>query len=246
MHNAGYRYLGIDAVYEFLPTSSNEFPGVLSAMHDGMLNGVNVTMPHKHRAFAAADSADAAAGRLRAANTMTILDGVVHVYNTDVDGVRHAFDRIGVNRNMSVCVLGSGAAAAAALVALEDRPSIFISGRSSERAMSLCDQIRVDATVIPWGDVAAGSVLVNATPVGMQGESLPQGVVEASTGVLDMAYGAKTTPAIATAIHLSIPHADGLVMLAGQAQRAFKLFTGKDVPIRVLERAAREPLRPDR
>ena len=246
MHNAGYRYLGIDAVYEFLPTSSNEFPGVVSAMRDGMLNGVNVTMPHKGHAFAAADKPDAAADRLGAANTMTILDGVIHVYNTDIDGVRHAFDRIGVNRHMSVCVLGSGGAAAAALVALEDAASIFISGRSEERAMRLCDRIRVEASVIPWGDVAAGSVLVNATPVGMQGESLPEGVVEASTGVLDMAYGPNTTPAIATAIRRSIPHADGLVMLAGQAQRAFKLFTGKDVPIGVLERAAREPLRPVR
>jgi shikimate dehydrogenase len=73
----------------------------------------------------------------------------------------------------------------------------------------------------------------------MHGEHLSPGIVESSVGLIDMAYGEASTPSIRLAESLEIPHADGLVMLAGQATEAFRIFTGEHVPVDVMESAAR-------
>jgi shikimate dehydrogenase len=75
-----------------------------------------------------------------------------------------------------------------------------------------------------------GAVVVNATPVGMKGERLPDGPVEAATGLLDMAYGFEPTPAVITALRLGLPVADGVAMLIGQAVESFRLWTGRAAP----------------
>ena len=54
-----------------------------------------------------------------------------------------------------------------------------------------------------------------------------------------MPYGDEVTPAVTTARGLDIPYADGLVMLAGQAVEAFRLFTGVEVAAEIMESAAR-------
>ena len=81
--------------------------------------------------------------------------------------------------------------------------------------------------------------MINATPLGMHGESLPDGVVERSGALIDMTYGAGRSPAIVDALALGIPAADGLTMLVGQAIEAFELFTGQKPPVHAMEAAAR-------
>lgn len=239
MHNAGYAYLGIDATYEFLPTSPDNFGRIVAKMNAGELDGVNVTMPHKQHAFMAADVLDARALRLGAANTLVALDDGIRGYNTDVDGVEYALYRLGLSEGTPVHILGSGGAAAAALLAVHRYSPISISSRTAAKASALCDRIGVDATVRPWGEPVAGAILLNATPLGMDGESLPDGALDGTVGFIEMAYGPIPTPASVTAARLSIPCTDGLVMLAGQAGTAFSLFTSSEVPISVLEAAAR-------
>jgi len=239
MHSAEYRYLGIDATYELLPTPRDRFDDVVSRLRDGALDGVNVTMPHKLHAFEAADTVDDSALRLSALNTLVVRDGSIEGFNTDVGGVRIARSRLGAEPCTPVHVLGSGGASAAALVAMEGTGPVSISSRDHRKAEDLRRRLRIDATVEPWGATVLGAIVVNATPIGMAGEVLPQGLVEESVGLIDMAYGRSETPAVGLARRLGIAHADGLVMLAGQACEAFTIFTGRDVPLDIFESAAR-------
>lgn len=239
MHMAGFRYLGIDATYELLDTPDASFPEIVARLRDGSLNGVNVTMPHKRNAFTAADVIDDAVVRLGAINTLVVSEGGLAGFNTDIDGVRYALSRLGVPTDTPVHVLGSGGAAAAAIVAAEADRRVSMSGRSQQRTVELRTKLACEATVVHWGDVPEGVVVINATPLGMHGERLPPGIVESSIGFIDMAYGDAPTPSISEAEHAGIPHADGLVMLAGQAAGAFKIFTGTEVPVDIMESAAR-------
>ena len=239
MHTAGYRHLGIVGAYDLLETPADAFASVEAKLREGTLDGVNVTMPHKHNAFAAADTIDETVRRLRAVNTLVASDGVLTGSNTDIDGVLYALSRLELPIDTPVHVLGSGGAAAAALLATEGHRLVSIAARSQQRVGELRRQLRVSAAIVPWDALPQGGIVVNATPLGMHGEALPTGILVGAAGLVDMAYSAGPTPAVLDAERLGIPYADGLVMLAGQAAEAFRLFTGHQIPADIMETAAR-------
>lgn len=238
IHNAAFEVLDIDAEFGILPIPADSFDEVVETLRSGTLDGVSVTMPHKHSAYEAADELTEAASITHAANTLIAKDGRLFGYNTDVDGVRYALDVVGQPDETPILLLGYGGAAAAALVAVSGR-FVSVSGRDMGKAETFVSNLDIDATVIPWGKSVAMATVINATPLGMAGESLPGGVVERAGALIDMAYGVQRTPATMQAAALGLRTADGLTMLVGQAAAAFTLFTGRDAPIGVMDQAAR-------
>ena len=204
----------------------------------GTLRGANVTMPHKGVAAAAADRLAPPAARCRAVNTLVGEQGEVVGHNTDVGGLLAVWERAGMPPGAPVLVLGGGGAAAAALVALAGARAA-VATRRPEAGRALAEALRVPTTVIPWGEPLAGAVVVNATPLGMQGEELPPGVIEVAGGLIDLPYGTEPTPAVALARRRGLPVADGLDLLVAQAALSFELWAGRPAPLAVMEAAAR-------
>ena len=91
-----------------------------------------------------------------------------------------------------------------------------------------------EAVVAPWGQPVAGAVLVNATPLGMRGESLPAGVLDEAGGLLELAYGRGQTPAEAVLAARDLPVASGELVLVGQGAASFAIWTGVEVPPTVM------------
>ena len=240
MHKAGYEHIGIDAVYELIETPFDGFGEVVAMLRDGSLDGVNVTMPHKHNAFVAAEIMDNALVRLGAINTLVVRNGAILGFNTDIDGVDYAISRLDLPPDTAVHVLGSGGAAAAAITATQGTRPVSMSGRSVQRTEELRQRLGSDAAIFAWGTWPENAIVINATPLGMHGERLPDGLIGDCVGLVDMPYGDAVTPAVNTAETRGIPYADGLVMLAGQAAEAFRIFSGVEVPAEVMESAARQ------
>ncbi len=236
IQSAAFTACGIEATYEAIQVAEGRFGEIVAALRSGRLTGVNVTMPHKDAAFAGVDHPDQDAERTRSVNTVVATEEGLWGHNTDVSGVRRAME--GIDRpDAPVLVLGYGGAARAALVALAGR-DLYVSGRDATRAAAVGRVAGVTAEPVVWGRGVPGAVVVNATPLGMEGERLPDGVLDEAAGLLDMVYGDGTTPAVLEARRRSLPHADGVAMLVAQAVGAFELFTGVPAPVEVMERAA--------
>jgi shikimate dehydrogenase len=75
----------------------------------------------------------------------------------------------------------------------------------------------------------------------MRQESLPELVLEVSSGLFDMAYGTVQTPAIRYAQDHGLPAVDGVEILLAQAARSFTLWTGQEAPLAVMRRAVENP-----
>lgn len=238
MHNAGFAALGVEAEYSFLATKESEFGSVVDALRSGDLDGVNVTMPHKHIAYRSVDDRSDLAERTGAVNTIVGRDGVLFGTNTDVAGVTHALHQAKVDEITPVLILGAGGAAAAAVVAAGDR-EVFVSTRSSDAASDMLERTHKVGHVVDWGEGVAGAAVINATPLGMHGEPLPASVLDAASAIVDMTYGSGQSQAISYALDRDLPHADGLDMLIGQALEAFTVFTGLPAPQDVIAQAAR-------
>ena len=194
-------------------------------------------MPHKAAAHASVDRRSEAARRTGAVNTIVVADGELVGHNTDAAGVAYALGKTG-DEPSTVLLLGSGGAAAAALLGIGDR-EVVVSARNEQQAADLLERTGVEGSTAAWGTAIQGAAVINATPLGMDGENLPDGVVERAGALVDMAYGAGMTPAVRDAVNIGLPYADGIDMLVGQAVEGFELFTGRTISPFVLDMAAR-------
>lgn len=238
IHNAAFAALGVEADFTLMEVPFDRFADVVVALRAGDLDGVSVTMPHKQHAHDAADELAPDAARTGAVNTLVVKDGRLVGYNTDITGVRHALQSVEASRHHPILILGYGGAAAAALLAVEGR-DVSISGRDPQKARALVARVGVDADVIEWGRAIQMATVINATPLGMAGETLPDGIIERCSALVDMTYGPRRSPAVTDAQAFGFPVADGLMMLVGQAAEAFELFIGLRPSIPVMEQAAR-------
>jgi shikimate dehydrogenase len=93
-------------------------------------------------------------------------------------------------------------------------------------------------------DPGVFALVVNATPLGMQGEAGPLPVERLNPGqlVVDTVYHPMETPFLAAARSHGIRAANGLGMLVHQAALAFERWTGVEAPLAVMRTAAaRDP-----
>ncbi len=233
IQNAALSAVGIEGTYEARRVDEAGMVVAVDEIRYGRLDGANVTMPHKQVAFELADRVAEAALRSGAVNTFVRSAGEVWGYNTDVDGIRFVLTTIGLPDDAPVLILGTGGAAAGAVVAVAER-TVMISGRRADAAADLLARTRVKGIVVPWGSAVDGVVVVNATPLGMKGEAIPDEILAGASGFFDLTYGATEAPSVARARSLEIPVADGRDMLIAQAAAAFEIWTGVPAPIEAM------------
>jgi shikimate dehydrogenase len=238
IHNAALAALGIEGRYWTRRVNPAGVYAACAEIRAGTLDGANVTMPHKAVAAAAADRVAAVAARCRAVNTLFAEGGEVVGDNTDVPGIRLALDRAGLPSAGPVLVLGAGGTAAAVMVALEGR-ELVVSARRAGEAEATAALVGVRARPVPWGEAVSGAVVANATPLGREGDRLPDGVVEEAVALIDFAYGSEPTPAVVAAMSAGIGVIDGIDLLVAQAALSFELWTGLAAPYEVMAAAAR-------
>jgi shikimate dehydrogenase len=91
------------------------------------------------------------------------------------------------------------------------------------------------------------ALVVNATPLGMQGEPGPVPVERLNPGqlVVDTVYHPMETPFLAAARARGIHAVNGLGMLVHQAALAFESWTGLDAPVAAMRAAAVQTEHPD-
>ncbi|MCP4968292.1 MAG: shikimate dehydrogenase [bacterium] len=237
MHRAAFANAGIEGDYTAHDVDHDGFLTGVVSIRNGGLDGANVTMPHKIVAYDVCDQISLPAARAGAVNTLSMQEGLLFGDNTDILGIRSAWEVGCLPIDLPVVILGAGGASAAAQVALEGH-ELYVVARRPEVAQTMVERVAVGAQVIAWGDPIPGGVLVNATSLGMGGETLPEYLLESAAGLLDMSYGDAETPSVAAIRNVGLPVADGLDMLVGQAVGSFAIWTGVDVDSSVFRSAA--------
>jgi shikimate dehydrogenase len=231
-------------------------PAVGAAL-DGMralgVRGMSVTMPGKEATARLVDELSPDAAALGAVNSV-VLDGTRLVgHNTDGPGLVDAL-RLDLGVDPSGCrtvVLGAGGAARAVVRALGNAGAeVVVAGRSPERvavAAALAGTAGRTADLATASEVLAGAdVIVNATPVGMgddvDGIPLDPEVLHEGQVVVDLIYHPLETRLLREAASRGARIANGVGMLVHQAGHQFRLWTGRDAPIDVMQRATRDAL----
>jgi shikimate dehydrogenase len=264
MHNAAFEELGLDWRYELLPVSPERFDAFVRELPGRGFAGANVTIPHKLRAFALADTLSDTARATGAANTLLFSQGMIEADNTDVAGFLAALrERApGAPEGMDAVVLGAGGAGRGVVHALLEARAARVSvwNRDPKRADDLVQyfsRFRGDTRLeaVRESNVPAAELLVNATSVGMPteredpGPDRSQGVKELPVSadvwgdrqiVVDLVYRQEGTPLARLARSRGALCVDGFDVLVHQGAASFRLWTGLEAPLGALRRGAKD------
>jgi shikimate dehydrogenase len=240
MHNAAFEAVGLDWRYVALPVPPAELAETVRALPRSGYAGVNVTIPHKEAALELADEASESARAIGAANTLTFADGSIGADNTDAGGLLAALDED--PDGMAALVLGAGGAGRAAVWALREAGAeVSVWNRTPERARQLAEKLGVQTVEAP----IHADLVVNATSVGLAPgdaiEDLPLAWIDPPAVAVELVYGDHETPFQAWAETGGARLVDGLEVLVRQGALSFELWTGREAPVEVMRRAARDP-----
>ena len=238
IHNRLFKLSGIESEYTKLDIApenlADKYNKVLS-----MLDGYNITIPHKQNIIPLIDEIDEKAKMYGSVNTVANIDGVAKGYTTDPDGFLKALDAAGITLDGRVVILGCGGVARtmAYEVVLKGLPLLFAVRKDDvEIAKSLCNEIEntvKDAKVrFCLIDELSGDidVLVNATPIGMfpkvDVQPVSESVINRCASVFDAVYNPLETVLIKKALANGAKAVGGMSMLVWQAVVAHEKWDG--------------------
>lgn len=231
IHNGWLRDNAIRATYEAFQVPDGEFDSALESLKKRDLIGLNVTLPHKHAALAAAQDASEAATRIGAANTLSVLkDGDLRADNTDAPGFMRALGGIDPSLDWAV-VLGAGGSARAIVFALTNVGiPVTILNRTEAKAAALSEELGIESTRSGPLDsyteyIESATIVINTTSMGHAGDVLTLREGGGRT-FFDISYGKISRRQLAHAEGQGWAVKDGLEMLVAQAAYSFEIWFG--------------------
>ena len=264
MQNHAFQYLGLDLIYIAIPCKKENLELVLSSLKTINCKGLNITIPHKEKAFELCSEISPIANKLKAINTLKLnskkeWSGT----NTDVEGFIYPLKTLNLTKKQSI-VLGSGGAARSVIQGLINLNFSKISVVSRNKS-SLDDLIRnfgnqVEIQGLLNNDdrtenlIKDANLIVNTTPVGMktakkEENNLPYGEtfwksLTSKTIVYDLIYNPAPTHLLKYSAKKGCKTIDGLQMLIAQGMKSLTFWTdGLEVPFHIMNDALKNYLK---
>lgn len=261
IHEAGFKSLGINAVYDILETPPDTLVERVKYLKNNGFAGFNVTIPLKLPITLFLDKIDTSADVVGAVNTVVINpDKTMTGYNTDVIGFKNAIPSDIILAGKTAGVLGTGGAARAAITVLAQNQvkQIKIYTRNIPNSIELLNFLRKKFPATEFNafqierirDLSDVQILVNTTPIGMQGRSADMTPVEENelrtlpegAFVYDVIYNPKKTVLIKLAQKNGYRTINGVDMFIHQAAAAEQIWTGRTPDFKDMKIAALENL----
>lgn len=269
---AALDYYRLDIRYEAWETSPAELPEIVRNLRKPQNIGANVTVPYKEMVLPLLDEVDDLASSIGAVNTIVKEDDRLVGSNTDAYGFVEALDKEGHfdPEGKQVIMLGAGGVARAVTFVLVQRKvaSLGITDGIFERASALRESLvryikgtraslgnlETEVRAFRWTDVGLAKtfvdcdLIVHCTTIGMkdspqEGQSpLSSEVIPKDVLVYDVVYNPGLTPLLRLAQQAGANILGGLPMLVYQGAASFKLWTGKEPPVDIMLKRAKEML----
>lgn len=254
MYNYSFKRLGIDYAYVAFDIKIDQVKDAIAAMRTFQMRGCNVTMPCKTEVVRYMDELSPAARIIGAVNTIVNDDGRLTGYITDGEGFVNNLKDQGISvSGKKITIAGGGGAATAIQVqcALDGAREISIFNIRDEffaRTLETAEKIKrevpgcavnvydITDTAKMTEEIASSDIFANATIVGMkpmENESVVKDLSAFHPGlvVADAVYDPQETRLLREAKEAGCTCIGGKGMLLWQGVAAFKLYTGRDMPV---------------
>ena len=253
MHNEAFAYLGLDYAYLAFEVDNSTLEDAVKGIRALKMVGSNVSMPNKTVVGQYLDKLSPAAELCGAVNTIVNENGVLTGHITDGIGFMQALkdnDIDVIGKKMTICGAGGAATAIEIQAALDGVKEISIFNihdkfwdNAVETVKKINEKTECKATLYDLDDkeklkeeMDSSYLFVNGTGVGMKPlEDLSvvpdKSFFRPELIVVDVPYSPLETKMRKMAKEAGCKTMNGLGMMLFQGAAAFKLWTGKEMPI---------------
>lgn len=256
MHNEAFKTLGLDYVYVPFNVSPNNLKSAIEGANSLNIQGLNVTIPHKINVINYLNELDSIAELIGAVNTIDFKN--LKGYNTDGIGCIRAIEEVTKIKDKNIVVAGAGGAARAIVfyLAKYGAEEVNILNRNLKKAENLANDLLASNLIsnVNSSDISEISkfisdadILIDTTPIGMHPNVSDEPIVKAADiheelVVNDIVYNPNETVLLKEAIKANAKVVYGIKMLLYQGAESFKIWTGREAPIDVMEAKLKETL----
>ena len=239
MLNTAFRRENVNAVY--LALHAKSMSDLLACIRDIPIHGLSITMPYKEEVLKHLDKTDPLTAKIGACNTVVrSQEGKLYGFNTDVTGVVRPLETRLPLQDAKILVLGAGGAGRAAVFGLKERGAdVHVFNRTPGPAQNLAKKARAKAVNKMQLRKMAFDVIINATPVGMEGNRDPLPISEQEFNAkyfFEMVYAPAETKMVKIARDKGMHVILGSEMFVQQGARQFEIWSGKPAPVQEMQR----------
>ncbi len=268
MHEAGFERLKLFSHrYLALELNPNSFKKFINSKKSLLLDGFNLTIPHKQTVIAYLDKITPEAKMIGAVNVVFRRGKRWVGDNTDAYGFIKSL-RMEVNwrsKGKTALIFGAGGAARACVQALcKDRiRQIIILNRTFSKAHELTiffrknfPKIKFQALPLKAGKTRQllkdADLVVNTTSLGLKKSDaavleikdfLQPRAIKGKGIAVDLIYNPSVTPFLRNARRAGWKAVNGAGMLLYQGAKSFELWTGKKAPVKEMKKALQSALK---
>ena len=230
LHNYWLRENNIDAIYDKKKIEERNLQTIISDVKEKKINGINITVPFKKAVIPYLDKLSPEAEQTQSVNTIILNNDNLVGHNTDIFGFDKAIKDLNFDmQDKKILILGAGGVVPSIIFALNKMnvSKIIISNRTKKKAEDLKSQFH-NLEVLDWGDISDFDVVINATSLGLNKETINLDFSKFANNKLfyDVIYNPEETNFLKEGKKLGNRTENGKLMFIYQAFEAFKLWHG--------------------
>ena len=229
LHNHWIKQNNLKAVYKKKQLNKNDLKRIIAELKDGVVHGINVTVPYKKLVIPYLDELSPLAEKSQSVNTILKKNNKIFGENTDIGGFQNALNHINYSiKNKRVFILGAGGVVPSIIIALKklNVSKIFLSNRTKSKAENL-KKIEPNLEIVDWGQTTDFDMIINATSLGLKNDDkikLDYNKIGTNKLFYDVIYNPTKTNFLLRGEQLGNKIENGKMMFIYQAQLAFKTW----------------------
>ena len=226
LHNFWLKKNNINAIYEKIKLEENELENFIRRLRNDEINGINVTVPFKNKVIKYLDKLSLEVETTGSVNTIYKNGNDIIGHNTDVAGFELGLRHSKINvLHKSILILGAGGVVPSIIYSLLSMgcKKIFLSNRTVEKAKKIKEKFD-DVDILKWGEIPDFDIIINATSVGLKGDSLNLNFNVKDKIFYDVIYNPKETQFLRKAKETGNKIENGKLMFIYQANQSFSIW----------------------
>jgi shikimate dehydrogenase len=235
LHRAAYAELGLDWEYVAIEVDGPGLPAFVES-RDETWRGLSLTMPLKRDVLPLLDEVDELAVLAGAANTVLFDSARRRGFNTDVGGIVRALGEHGLDRVGSGVLIGGGATAASALIAMAQLGATEVTvlvrrGGAASALIELGTRLGItvdEAPIVELARITGAELVVSTVPGGTELGVAASDALARQAVLLDVAYDPWPSRLAQTWLAVDGTVVHGLAMLLHQALLQVRVFVNGD------------------
>ena len=226
LHNFWIKKNNINAIYEKIKLEENELENFINRLRNNEIHGINVTVPFKNKVIKYLDKLSLEVETTGSVNTIYKNGSDIIGHNTDVAGFELGLRHSKINvLHKSILILGAGGVVPSIIYSLLSMgcKKIFLSNRTVEKAEKIKEKFD-DIDILKWGEIPDFDIIINATSVGLKGDSLDLDFNVKDKVFYDVIYNPKETQFLRNARERGNKIENGKLMFIYQANQSFSIW----------------------